>query len=81
MKLFSGECEAIRAASDLEGACVPFEWLDSFKAPTPRDPCVTSPTRPPGGGRARPGVNPGESVTSVAARNMKGKQKLAMYKR
>jgi len=53
---------AMRAAHDLEGAYPPCGWRDPSKASMSRDLRMTSPTRPPWGGRARPGVNPGGKV-------------------
>lgn len=53
---------AQRAAPDLGGACDPLVWHAAFKSQATRMLRVTSQSRPPGGGRARPGVPPGRRV-------------------
>ena len=57
-----GDAHVTRAAPDLEGAVPRRVDAAHLKACLSHVLRMTSPTRPPGGGRARPGVNPGGRV-------------------
>ena len=66
-----GEALTIRAASDLEGAS---RRPDQSAAHPVSTSClwqVTPPTRPPGEGRARPGVNPGDRLVVLSIKERK----------
>lgn len=57
-----------RVAPDLESAYGIADPRDHFKADASRMLQATPPTRPPGGGRARPGLTPGGTLEGWSLR-------------